>query len=860
MASKRRKFFVTLIVIVVVFLVWRWWHNRPVEDEAMAAGLTPEDFRQPATEADYFHDMDGGGPFTPEEVQGRNTWMVWAGGNEAFWDWLANNSFGTFDLLKTLSSYPCSDAQRQRAQKYEEGLKTVTTEDGYHLYGKGGHATPPGTGDALDASTGTGAVSADKAAAGYGPYPGSCWKTMYPEGGKAPFRYYSRDSRFCYVGIINEPGFVQATEPDEYGLCLDRRVAAEPDPFEKQVVKDKKGPFEGKDRMVYGRPSGALGLRLFPNPNFDAEAERKWKKAMERDAFYTDAKYYSDRNLVRPYRVAMSCAFCHVSPHPLRPPADPENPQFANLSGTIGAQYFWFGRVFGPNVRQDNYVWHWLNAQRPGAVDTSFVPADNLNNPRALNAIFNVGERLANGNRLALETAAGGALLLPEVKSHKDTDYTFGVPHILWDGADGVGIDAALTRVYINIGEYHKEWIRHINPLVGLGKQSPITVESLQKYSTYWNSTQERAGSLAQYLTKAGYPMHLADVPGGTDYLTADAATLDLGKVVFAQNCARCHSSKLPPQPAPPGGVPRLGEKGCIGPRYRDCWKSYWAWTEKPEFKKPMTAIVRDPDFLKGNYLSTDARIPVTDLKTEICSSMSSNAVEGHVWNDFSSQSYKDLPSVGPLDLYDPIQKKTNHFDTPGGGRGYQRVPSLISVWATAPFLHNNEVGEFTGDPSVKGRMDAFNDAIQRLLWPAKRGRYYHATTDVSNVTVNTAALPWLMKAGAWLVGLVDNGEIKLGPIPKGTPVALIANLNAGKNDPQVGFWTMLKTLKKVKDGLQDVKGKDPAATSARLAELVPDLVKVSACPDFIVDRGHEFGAELSDADKAALIEFLKTL
>ena len=33
-----------------------------------------------------------------------------------------------------------------------------------------------------------------------------------------------------------------------------------------------------------------------------------------------------------------------------------------------------------------------------------------------------------------------------------------------------------------------------------------------------------------------------------------------------------------------------------------------------------------------------------------------------------------------------------------------------------------------------------------------------------------------------------------------------------------------------------------------------------SLCPDLIEDRGHEFGTRLPDADKRALIEFLKTL
>lgn len=850
-SNKTKKILTAVVVLLVVWLVWRWWNGRPAHDEAYAAGLTKEHFAQPANEADAFRGMDGGGPFTQEEILGRNTWMAWSGGDEAFWDWLSNNSFGTFDLLKTISSYPCSPEQEQRAQAYEGSLRSGSTDEGYGTgaYGQGGYATPPGSGDAYDSNHGAAGeryktVATGSGHAGYGAYPGACADTMYPPGGKGPYRYYNRDTRFCYLGLMNEPGFVKPTAPDQFGLCLDRQT----------------GPKDGLDEKIYGRQSGVLGLRIYDNPNFDDKAKKRWQEAMKTDAFYTDPNFFSDRKLVRPYRVAMACSFCHVSPNPVHPPADPENPQLANLSGTIGAQYFWFGRIFAPNVRPDNFVWHLLDASRPGSVDTSFVPSDNIVNPRALNAIFNVKDRLDNGTRLAMETSAGGALDLPEVQTHKDTDYAFGVPHILWDGADSVGIDAALTRVYINIGEYHQEWIKHISPVVGLGKQSPITVKSAQQYSTYWNSTQDRAANMARYLIRAGYPMRLASLPEGAAYLTPDAQVLDRGKVVFAENCARCHSSKLPAQPQPAGGGPRLGEKGCIGEGYLDCWNDYWQWSETPEFKAQMTQMVRDPNFLAGNYLSNDARIPVTLLKTEICSSMASNAVEGHVWDNFASESYKALPSVGSIELYEPVHKKTSTWEAPAGGRGYQRVPSLVSVWATAPYLHNNEVGMFTGDPSVPGRIDAFNDAIQKLLSPSTRGDYVHRSKWSTDLVVQTSALPTFESLGARLLGLVDDGEIRVGPIPKGTPVILIGNINAGKNDPQVGLWTMLRTLKKAAKGLKEVQGKSEAEVSARLSQLVPDLVKVNTCPDFEVDRGHDFGAELSAQDKAALIEFLKTL
>ncbi len=765
----------------------------PAQDEAKLAGKTPADF--PESAVDYFKGMDDGIALDADQVKGRNTWMIWTGGNEAFWDWLANNSFGTFDLLKVAGSYPCGGG----------------SQVGYQ-------GTTPGYG------------STDKPAA-----------TGSPGGNYTS--HYRRGSRFAYVGLMNEPGFVEATKPDPFGLCLDERVAP-PEPF---------------DEKVYGRSSGILGLRLYPNPNFDDAAAKHW----DADKYYNDPDYYSDPKLVRPYRVGMACSFCHVSDHPLHPPADPEAPKFENLSATIGAQYFWFGRVFGVNVEKDNVVWHILDSQQPGAVDTSLIATDYINNPRAMNAIFNLPARLKAAELWHHETSTGGALNLPEVQQRGPT---FGVPQVLWDGADAVGINAALTRVYINIGEYHQEWIRHIRPVIGVKPQSPIEVKVAQEHSVYWNTTQERAGNLAKYLIAASGPMPLKDAPGGAAHISPDPAVLERGKIAFAENCARCHSSKLPDD------APKLN---CGERNYLDCWKEYWDWTETDAFKGKMRELVKADDFLKDNYLSTDARIPVTTLETEICSSMASNAIEGHVWDNFSSQTYKNLPAMGKVALMDPITNQTFDWQTPGGGRGYQRVPSLVAIWSTAPYLHNNEVGLFNSDPSLEGRLAAFDDGIRKLLWPETRPRKIHRTDQITYLKAATQTLPWytqplvdgnpvssLLRSVVGLGGLVEGSNIVVGPIPKGTPVNLISNLNVDLGDEGVGLWRMLRFLKSAKHAYQEIDREqlDPAQTTERLKALAPDLMALSTCPDFEVDRGHPFGSELPDADKEALIEFVKTL
>ena len=70
--------------------------------------------------------MDGGIALTPDEVKGRNMWIVWTGGDDRLWDDLTNITFGNFDLLKILSSYPGTEIQpRQPVELFRAGQRAV---------------------------------------------------------------------------------------------------------------------------------------------------------------------------------------------------------------------------------------------------------------------------------------------------------------------------------------------------------------------------------------------------------------------------------------------------------------------------------------------------------------------------------------------------------------------------------------------------------------------------------------------------------------------------------------------------------------------------------------------------------------
>src|SRR5262249_4653541 len=131
------------------------------------------------------------------------------------------------------------------------------------------------------------------------------------------------------------------------------------------------------------------------------------------------------------------------------------------------------------------------------------------------------------------------------------------------------------------------------------------------------------------------------------------------------------------------------------------------------------------------------------------------NAIRDNIWDNFSSETYKDLPSVGRVTVQDPFTGERWKFTMPGGGLGFTRVPSLVSIWSTAPFMLNNRLGPrgFSDDPSVAARMKVFNNPIEQRLWPQKRARdkgfdgAIVRTSERSYVNAPSAMIPPLLES-----------------------------------------------------------------------------------------------------------------
>lgn len=633
-------------------------------------------------------------------------------------------------------------------------------------------------------------------------------------------RQLPRAERFARFGLINDPGTSGPAEgadggcaPDAFGLCLDRI--------------DDPG-VSPETAAVLGRPSGIMGLRVFDNPDYRPGAwdpenpitppagcvpGRRSGDDPAATARESRADCYQP-----PYLVGITCGFCHISFDPETPPADPRAPGWENLVGAVGNVYLQEGPLFAwmLDFGDDAFYTEYLMAQPAGTSDTSRIATDDLDNPGAINSLFELGARLAEAEVQELPSGHRAA-----------------VPNVLKDGADSAGVPLAALRVYVNIGMLGNYWLNRHDAYLLLGgeptAQEPFFVDRAIATPGYdgtywWDHTQARMADLRAFFT-AGRAPKLARAPGGGDYLAADAATLERGRTVFADHCAGCHSSKRP-------GFERREDPAS--------WRA------------AMREEVAKDDFLAGNFLSDDRRHPATAVGVNLTRSMATNALEGHVWQDFSSLTYKNLPPLGALELAHPFTSgESVDFCAPAGGRGYYRTTSLVGLWATAPFFHNNSVGRHVHDPSVAGRMRAFEDAAEQLLWPERRtgpdgtpGPYVKRTSD---------QVTWLPLPGDVLV-----------PVPPEYPIKMLGNLPLHRL-----LDAMPARLRSALAGEKTAVDRERKERIARRVLGSPTLSKIlrrllldmNAAPDFVENKGHEaIVAEIaSDADKRALIEFMKT-
>ena len=640
--------------------------------------------------------------------------------------------------------------------------------------------------------------------------------------------------------------------------------------------------------LRFGTSTGVLGLRKFPNPRFDPA---KWDKLNGSRATWDGyravlatgalspaepATRLFDASVEPPFRIGMSCGACHIGYDPLQPPADPSNPRWENISSLVGNQFSRMSQMLASGLSQHQLEWQLIAQARPGTVDTSALPMDMVSNAGTMNAIINFARRPLSEHRVlkwrkASNCPTGEAKCWCEPaklsKCWRQSEQTEWVPNILKGGEDSIGYAEAVQRVYFNIGSCAEQcWINHVPDLRAVDPaqrnygQTPFDIGQCRRDCASSRAIEDRLDAVVAFLLTAR-PSDLWKARELPSPQALDAAldaefgdgAVALGQRVFANNCAKCHSSQEPPY-------------------------------DNVDFR----ATAQNDPTLRLDWLSNGRPYLASQIGTNPARSLHSNHMASRVWDQYAAR-----------DLHDREVDPNLHEVLKGGGRGYYRPVSLLSVWAFAPFMHNDAIGPevcskpadptldfyvspyvdsdgkqmanappcWPFDPSVEGRWKLYKASMEDLLHPDRRIPKIALTGEDIVVDV----VPRLK------IGNMDT-SLSLR-VPKGTPAVLLNSLRYKDllqdivlidREPEklVAKYHDLLPPDRFKE-LQENLSKLRAALRAGAKSFSFDLTQAegqfiqayySNVLEQVENTGHRFGEKLSEHEKQALIAYLATL
>ena len=722
-----------------------------------------------------------------------------------------------------------------------------------------------------------------------------------------------RGERFKTWGLINDPDCCTPGSPDCPRQSLDDTYGFDYCPGDDDLLAhvgkpgyrdpacsfedapvDPKNPHGAKDQrqstcdLAFGTSTGALGFRKFPNPRFDAARWRSLNKSPARWDGYTGAlaasgpdsrnSHLVDGSIEPPFLIGMSCGACHIAFNPLKPPADPERPAWENIDGLVGNQYSRASEIMASGMPESSLEWQIFSHARPGTVDTSAVPNDQVSNPGTMNPLINLERRPTFEEQVTrwrpvTSCAAGSNDRACWCEPGKDgkcwqrSQATEPVHHILKGGEDSIGAREAVQRVYFNIGSCSEQcWVNHITDLRqadpkhrGFG-QTPFDIGQCRRDCPNFRAIEDRLQNIVDFLM-TGRPADLYRARGLASQAELVAqldqefgpGSVARGRAVFAENCARCHSS----EPGP--------------------------WDANTDFH----AVADGRPDLRKDFLSNEKPIPATDVGTYRSRALHSNHMTGHVWEEYGSDTLRARRPVEDID------------EPHDGGRGYYRPVSLLSVWAFAPLMHNNAIGpEICGKPTDPAAELYRSPYVQAGTWtrmpnpppcvpfnPSVEGRYRLFKASVEELLNPEKRIP--------KITLVDQPIVIDGPvfpgdeqgfqlqIPAGIPSAVPGNL---RHKELVEDLVLAKTnVAKLRDKYR-ARGAEVDTIVSTLQSILKQLMTgLVSNPDMVISQigrdhlpfiqrmysnstadieneGHTFGRGLSQADKRALMAFLATL
>ena len=759
-----------------------------------------------------------------------------------------------------------------------------------------------------------------------------------------------RDDRFRAWGIINDPACCKPGDPNCPAKSADETYGFDWCPGDDVLLKyvgktgyvdpacglkdaaldttdphTKGGKLDQRHSacdLKFGTSTGALGFRKFPNPLFDAAKWRQvnggstatwdgFRKTMQQTGVPSDERVskLADGSIEPPFLIGTTCGSCHIAFDPRNPPADPARPTWENINGLIGNQYTRMSELLGSGMPRTSLEWQMFAHPRPGVTDTSAVSHDQVNNPGTINALINVSQRPTfaaesitkwrkadscgaekDQNKCWCEPGREAKCWVHGTRNDDKTPVNIagtrvtleGVHHILKGGEDSIGALEAIQRVYFNIGSCAEQcWVNHLTDIRqvdpqqrGYG-QTPFNIGQCRRDCPNFRAIEDRLTNLFDFfLSPEGDAMDLHVARGNERraknqsapvYTRADLiddlekefgqGAVRRGRDLFAQNCARCHSS-----------IPETAGGAFTNRDFHAVNESH-------------------PRKVRADFLGNDQSTPVTEVGTFRCRALHSNHMAGHLYHEYGSESLRAKSVVAAIPEQTPLKN---------GGRGYYRNISLVNVWATAPFMHNNAIGpEICGNPrnrendfhraryvdqngrllekqpacmpydaSVDGRFKLYVQSMHELLNPRERGT--KVTLTDRDIVVDLGIRSWDGKQEKPLLG---TGAVR---VPAGTPAGyigsllhkeFIGDLYRAKRHPDLLERAGKKALVPELQAMADDILKEPTRFVDIMREKRNFLqANYTTCMQDVENEGHRFGEDLPEADKKALTAFLATL
>ncbi|MGH8177957.1 MAG: cytochrome c [Steroidobacter sp.] len=741
-----------------------------------------------------------------------------------------------------------------------------------------------------------------------------------------------RDDRFGAWGIMNDPGCCVPGSKNCPARSLDETYGFDWCPGDAELLSyvgregyrdpacgfteapaDSADPHHRSKNqrqsacdLAFGTSTGALGFRKFPNPRFDRErwiavngGPASWEglnAKLSKDAANSDSAVsrLADASIEPPFLIGITCGSCHIAFDPLNPPSDPAHPRWENLKGAVGNQYTRISEVLASGMSPASLEFQVFAHARPGTSDTSAVPTDQVNNPGTINAIIHTQRRPTFANEVVNKWRKVGECAKDDAdcwceperdgKCWRRSTQSESVHHILKGGEDSIGGLEAVQRVYFNIGSCAEQcWVNHLTDLRQLDPQqrnfgqTPFNIGQCRRDCPNFRAIEDRLQNIMDFLTSAetdATDLHAARAneqkkKNPTARYEYDDFVADLdkefgrgavtrGRELFAANCARCHSS-----------IPE---------------------TDGGAFANRDFRAIDAETGLRADWMGNDRETIASEVGTFRCRALHSNHMKGHVWEEYGSET---LRSRAP----DPNLREAGE-----GGRGYYRNISLLSLWAHAPFMHNNAMGpELCGkpantandfyrspyadahgkllaadkapacrafDPSVRGRFDLYKASMDELLNPDRRTPKITRFSD--DVPIAFGPRLWDGKEEKQVLGfsVVIPAGASAGALGNFQHKRFVGDLVQSKLHPDVLRLRLAKELGAQRGGdvfaaineIREEVTRDPATMVEEIRKR-PELLKIyGACGALIENEGHRFGEGLSAGDKKALTAFLATI